>query len=202
MHGWPLEVGDNTTPFNGGIHALGEVLINKYEGRAVRVVPEHFTEDWDLLDVAVWIYVSYDAYRDDLRDGRYHENAISVMKRIMTELRVPGHPQTIRNIEDGTHARIRMNLNKLPPALAASSLRPADDPASVEMPIEPTHLNPAFDLRASGKTLHRGRKYYYDLQENSEQSTQQTISTRGAALYILHRVIEETKYWGGSSFAR
>ncbi len=49
------------------------------------------------------------------------------------------------------------------------------------------------------KPIHRGRKLYYDLQENialpHNQSEEPTISTRGAALFILHRVIEETKYF-------
>ncbi len=192
-NGCPLEVGDGSTKFEGQILEKGVVLIDIYNGRTPRIVPEEFTTDCDLLDLAVWVYVSYDSYRDDLRDGRYHEKAISVMERIMTEIKTPyfKHPQTMGDIRDGKHAEITMNLNNHP--------RGPQGPTSIKMTIEPSHLNPAFDLRATGKTKHWGRKYYYDLQENNEQSPEPTISTRGAALYILHRVIEEVKYWGGTA---
>ncbi len=207
-NGYPLEVGDGKTFFSGrGSRELmeeGVVLIDFYEGRSpnggeVRKVSPQFITDVDLLDLAVWIYTAHDAYRDDLRDGRYHEKSISIMELIMSELKVKGHPQSLSDIKNGNHAKINMKLNKLPAALEATSLRPSSDPNSVKMTIEPSHLNPAFDLRAPGRTLHRGRKYYYDLQENifNEQSKEPTITTRGAALYILHRVIQDTKYWGG-----
>ncbi|MEK6983946.1 MAG: hypothetical protein AABX33_05210 [Nanoarchaeota archaeon] len=215
-NGYPLEVGDGETLFEGKPLEKGKVLIDIYEGRPrseVRTVPSHFIEDCDLLDIAYWVYVSYDAYRDDLRDGRYHKNAITVMERIMTELksidpRKPKslaekynvHPQTKRDIDHGRHAKVRMILNKLSGKTTETSLRPPSDPEYVEMTIRPSHLNPAFDPRAEDKDKHIGRKYYYDLQENilSHQSEKPTITTRGAALYILHRVIEETKYWGGT----
>jgi len=68
------------------------------------------------------------------------------------------------------------------------------------MKVTTTHILPAFDLRAKGKTRHIGKKYYYELQEHifRGQSLEPTIGTRGAAMYILHRVIEESKYWGGT----
>ena len=203
-NGWLLEVGDGTTTYNLGsgrrVFKEGEVLIDIFEGRTPRVVQKEFIEDCDLLDLAIWIYVNYDAYRDDLRDGRYHEKSITVMEHIMTDLNIPDikHPQSKKDIKDSTHAKITMNLNN-----------PPGRPSSIKMPIEPSAFNPAFDLSVykttptTGKTRHVGRKYYYDTQDNLgitvKQSQEPTITTRGAAMYILHRVIDEVKYWGESS---
>lgn len=241
-HGWPLEVGDDTTKFDGRILKKGEVLVDIYINDwinmeiqnkqrqlneeqdpdkrtqlqndiaalrtkihpAIRVVPEEFIVDCDPLDIVTWIYVYYDAYRDDLRDGRYHKGAITILERIMTELGVKGHTQTMKDIENGRHARIRMNLNRLPGG--GNPGRFATDPQSVEMTIVPRDRLPAFDLRAidvtalgkelnKKKTKHLGRIYYYETQNESVQKDAPTITTRGAAMYILHRVIEETKYW-------
>lgn len=194
-NGWPLEVGWEGTLFNGRELRKGEVLIDLFERREPRIVPEKFIVDCDLLDVAVWIYVAWDAYRDDLRDGRYHVKAITAMDRIMTELNTPymRHPQSTRSIKRGKQAEIKMYLNKI----AGMPGRPSTDPAYVDMTLKPSHVSPAFDLRAKGRTIHMGRKYYYDVQgPGITKSTEPTISTRGAALYILHRVIEESKYWG------
>lgn len=198
-NGFPLEVGSGDTKFNGKVVEKGVVLIDLFEGRKdIRRVPEEFIVDCDLLEMAQWIYVAFDSYRDDMRDGRYHKNALTVMERIITELKIPDlkHPQSKRDIKKGRHAEVTMNLNSLP----------GQPKRSIKMGITPSHLNPAFDPRAfavnptTGKTIHRGRKYYYDLQENifREQSEEPTITTRGAAMYILHRVIEEAKYWGGT----
>lgn len=202
-NGWALEVGWEGTIFRNRELRRGEVLIDLFEGREPRLVPQNahkFIVDLDLLDVAVWIYVNWDAYRDDLRDGRYHENAITAMECIMAELNIPDiqHPQTLNDIRESRHARIRMNLNKLP----VMEGRPANDPNHVDMTITPTNISPAFDLNSfrinptTGRTIHMGRKYYYELQENTVHSMQPTMTTRGAALYLLHRVIEESKYWG------
>lgn len=208
-HGWPLEVGDGTTVFEGSTMPLGRVVLDIYDGHSPnggtpRDVPANFTRDCDLLDVTAWMYASWDARRDDLRDGRHHE-CITVMDRIMTELEIKGHPQTMKRIEAGKQAgdseidseKIKMRLNKLPAGSTEQSYRPASDPDFVEITMKPTHINPAFDMRATAKDKHMGRRLYYDVQENVVKSKKPTITSRGAALYILHRVIEETKYWGG-----
>ena len=191
-NGFPLEVGDGKTLFEGEVIDEGVVLLDIFEGRSPRdAVPKEFIVDCDLLETITWIDTNYDAYRDDLRDARYFSKATTVMERIMTELQeeygIPDikHPQTMNDIETGRQAEITMNLN-----------RPGT-PTSVAMKINATHLNPAFDLRAKKAAKHIGRKYYYNLQDDiqREKSTEPTITTRGAAMYILYRVIEETKYW-------
>lgn len=201
-NGWPLEVGDGKTEFNGSVLGEGEVLIDIYEGRTPRVIPHEFIEDCDLLEMAVWLYVAYDAYRDDLRDGRHHPDAIGIMEVIDGQLSLnPAKRMRIWNrLTHGIHTKKRMYLNKLP----GSNLRPALDPAYKDWELGATQLNPAFDWRAKGKAIHLGRKYYYNIQDNVETSkepnkpSEPTMTTRGAALYILHRVIEETKYWGAN----
>ena len=241
-HGWPLEVGDGKTKFEGRILRKGEVLVDTYMNDlinleiqskqrqfneeqdpnkrtqlqndiatlrtkihpTIRVVPEEFIVDCDPLEMVTWIYVYYDAYRDDLRDARYHKGAITILERIMTELAVKGHTQTMEDIENGRHAVIDMKLNRLPGG--GNPGRFANDPQSVQMTIAPRDRLPAFDLRAidvtalgkelnKQKTKHLGRIYYYETQNESVQKDAPTITTRGAAMYILHRVIEETKYW-------
>ena len=133
-----------------------------------------------------------------MKDARYHEKAITIMDRIMTELKIPDikHLQTIKNIKEGEQTKITLDLNNVP-----------SRPQSVEMSLYSTHLNPALDHPERfkkvgidyGKTKHWGKKYYYDIPDMMfrEQSPYPTITTRGAALYILHRVIEKAKYWDG-----
>ena len=200
-NGYSLEVGDGETKFEGKVIPKNAVLIDVFEGRTPRFVPkdaEKFIVNCDLPDIAMWIYVHYDSYRDDLRDARYHEKAITIMDRIMTELKIPDikHLQTIKNIKEGEQTKITLDLNNVP-----------SRPQSVEMSLYSTHLNPALDHPERfkkvgidyGKTKHWGKKYYYDIPDMMfrEQSPYPTITTRGAALYILHRVIEKAKYWDG-----
>lgn len=197
-HGWPLEVGDGITKFEGRILKDGEILLDIYKNRShVRVVPEEFIVECDPLLTFTWMYVYYDAYRDDLRDARYHQDAITVIERIITELGIKGYPQTMDDIKKGKHAIVEIKLNQDPSGV--NKYRPANESKSIKSTIKPTNLLPAFDLRGEKfKTKHRGRMYYYETQNESEQSTEPTITTRGAAMYILHRVIEEVKYWGGT----
>lgn len=217
-NGWPLEVGDGSTVFENGPLQKGIVLLDLYNKNdteylslqgipKIRTVPADFISEWSLIDVAVWIYVSYDAYRDDLRDSRHHDEAISVMELILADIKVkdmefeiPPDLETQPITKKNKHVTTKMELNK---KVDWGKLRYSDDPDNVEVTLKPSQLNPAFDVRAfqmfpkSGVSKHLGRKLYYDVQDNVEKSKEPTISTRGAALYILHRIIERAKYWDG-----
>ena len=174
----------------------GTVLLDVFNGNTRRVVPntDEYTEYCDLLDMSAWIYVQYDAFRDDLRDGRYHDNSLSIMEYLLPRIPVEylqfNHENLGQAISNNTkHTTTTMDLNN-----------PPGRPKSVEWTVGPTHLNPAFDLRRdfkyrSKRDIHVGRKYYYDLQENSKQSKNPSMTTRGAAMWILSRVIERAKYW-------
>lgn len=208
-NGWPLEVAEKdyvyvTQDLKGNIKEenipTGTILLDVFNNKPRRrAVPDNveYTEYCDLLDMSAWVYVNYDAFRDDLRDGRYHNNSLSIMeyllKRVPLEYLKFNHSkldnQKITNTTD--HTTVKMDLNN-----------PPNRPRSVDVTIKPTHINPAFDLRRdfkfrSKRDIHLGRKLYYDLQENmfDEQSKNPTMTTRGAALWILARVIERAKYW-------
>lgn len=215
-NGWPLEVAEAGYKFKApqpdGTYREedidpGTVLLDVfYRRRPYRRVPMEFTEYADLLDMSAWVYVNYDAYRDDLRDGRYHTQSLSVMEYIlkMREIETP--------YLDFEHADLNQSLMKRNPTTGQMEIRtehthstmklnnPPNRPAEVMVELKPSHLNPAFDIRrgpveSSKKDIHLGRKLYYDLQENTENSNNPTMSTRGAALWILARVIEDTKYF-------
>src|SRR3989344_3120233 len=197
-HGWPLEVGDGVTKIEGNVLLMGQVLIDLYKGRpTVRTVPKEFIVDLDPLYVAYAIYYYYDAFRDDVRDGRYHDKAVTVVDRIMTELGTKGS-LTMAQINSGVQSTRKVNLNELPDGTKPHRNLPDVDPKFYTTTIKPVDRLPAFDTRAKYKTKHIGRMYYWEGQNESVQSTEPTITSRGTALYLLHKVIEESKYWGGS----
>ena len=183
-HGWPLEVSDGNVSFNNQILPEGTILIDVYKtGSIGRSVPKEFIMDCNAIDTVNWLISEYDALICDLRDGRYHAKSTTAMDFIMADLKVPdiSHPQSRRKVEAGNQAQITMKLHV---------------GGSVTMPMQPTHLSPAFDFKGRGvKIIHKGRKYYYDTQEFCEQSDDRMVSSRGAALYIVHRVLEKTKYF-------
>ena len=205
-NGWPLEVGDGVTGFEGGVHKKGEILIDKYKGRNPRVllksVYDKFVKDIDPLEKISWIYVHYDSYRDDMRDARYHKDAITVMEQIMAELGV--YPDKMQEkFRKWKHAEPEIKLNVRHYPNPEDYGRFNSDPSTIKRTIRTSNYIPAFDLRAlknkNPKAKHLGHKYYYETQNECEQSDQPTITTRGATMYILHRVIEDTKYWGDSN---
>ena len=224
-NGMPLEIGDGKTGFRNGVLEENKVVIDIFHNWdvthreltgvtdpavTVREVDPRFVTECHPIDIAVYVYAHFDSYRDDMRDARYHEDSMSIMEYLMENLD-PLEPSNVRNYvraPDGTvlspdfsrsrekpHAKVRVQLNKR----GASQFRPNTDPDVVHETIKSTHLNPAFDLKnATSKAIHWGRKYYYDGQDQSVQSKEPTLTTRGAALYILHRVIDQTKYWGNT----
>lgn len=101
---------------------------------------------------------------------------------------------------DLKQTKVQIKLNKL--REGHDQWRLPTDPEYIKSIISPSHLNPAFDIRAKDVwNKHLGRVYYYDVQDDCEVSPLPTITTRGSALFILHRVIEESKYWGGNQGA-
>jgi len=224
-NGWPLEVAEEDyifeVPNEDGTfgHELidpGTVLLDVFNRKKpYRKVPiGEWTDYCDLLDMATWVYVSYDAYRDDLRDGRYHENSLSIMEYIlnMEGITTPYVEFNKNNLdqdivgdkeENGIKKKVVRDTERTTSILRING-PPYPENArehEIEIKMKPTHLNPAFDLRRkspqenSRKDKHLGRKLYYNVQDNVEQSKNPTMTSRGAALYILANVIERVKYW-------
>lgn len=199
-NGWPLEVVDDKVyEWGGRILAPGTVLLDVFNGDAnPRIVPYEFTEDCDLLDMAAWVYVSYDSLRDDLRDGRYHYNSLTVMEYIM---QMKNMKKVLKKGNlDFNHVNTDMpKVNNKGEVIHTNAVMKLNTPGEpeVEVKVKPSHLNPALDLRVKDKDLHLGRKLYYDLQENlfDDMPKTPTLTTRGAALYILATAIEEVKTW-------
>jgi cell division septum initiation protein DivIVA len=181
-NGWPLEVNNS-----------GEVLIDKFLGNGKnRRIPDQksWAVDCDAIDIANWLYSEYDAYISDLRDGRYHEKSVSVFDWIMTDLNVSylSHKNSRGALMGGRQAVVTV---------------PKHVGSSTSEPMKPTHLNPACDLRAKGKIpIHKGRIYYYDSQDYCVQSDEPMISSRGAALYIIHMCIQHIKYIDNRPFSK
>ena len=182
-HGWPLEVSDGKIAFKGSTIPKGAVLLDVFRGDTPRIVPEEFITPCETIDTISWLLSQYDAYICDLRDGRNHPQSITAMDWIMSELSIPDlkHRSGQGSPSKGSQAHVIMSLNPS---------------GQEEMEMRPTHLNPALDFRGKDNlAVHMGRKLYYDSQDNCEPSPDYMISSRGAALYIVHRCIEEAKYF-------
>ncbi len=239
-NGLPLEIGDGSTGFRNGILGKNKIVIDIFHNEdvprenerriqenargtnpplpmlnpvTVREVDPRFVTECHPIDIAVYVYAHYDSYRDDMRDGRYHQHSMSIAEFLMENLDQL-EPENVRDYvqtpngkvfspnfnrrargDETPHAKVRVRLNKR----GAGQFRPGTDPEIVHETIKPSHLNPAFDFKnATDRTIHWGRKYYYEGQDQSVQSKEPTITTRAASLYILHRVIDQTKYWGDS----
>ncbi len=122
----------------------------------------------------------------------------------------PGVPLDIELLKQGIHAKalIRPNIFERNGTIKVKAgLEEYENlQKTLVETISPTHLNPAFDFRAlellhhtqglsTLNTIHMGRKLYYETQDNTTHSDKPTITTRGAALYIVHKVIEEIRQW-------
>lgn len=217
-NGYPLEVAEKgyvfERPNEDGTYTHetieeGTILLDVFNNdRPFRKVPSAWTDYCDTLDMVTWVYCHYDSYRDDLRDGRHHPNSLSITDYLfqMKETEIPylefeknkldqdilDVTKKVVRVTTRTNSIMRFNGPPFPKNI---------DKKEVKINIIPTHLNPAFDLRRgspeanSRKDKHLGKKLYYDIQEGCEKSKNPTMTTRGAALYILANVIERVKFF-------
>ena len=169
-----------------------------------RVVPLQFITELDPLTKSILIDVHYDAYRDDLRDGRHHSKSLTVMEKIMTD--IAGNDKSFGRSKDYKHDQSQQDLVEGKHAVAKiysniESIGPNKIKKPMISKFSPTPFNPAFDMRVLKKhgeefrTIHQGRKLYYQTQSYTDKSDKPTITTRGASMYILHRFIDSVKYW-------
>lgn len=185
--GMPWEVDDN-----------GEIMIGPNKGKPV---PKEFIKQESLIKIAPWVVNEFDSYRDDLRDGRYHPESLTVADYIMANNYSAGGEwkkgdetklKTDKLNRDNDDRKYTMRLH---------------DGRVIEGIRRPDNLNPAFDLRAfepeengvigihkRGKEwIHIGRKYYYaDCEEIAKDEQDDPVATtRGTAMYLIDKFHNE-----------
>jgi hypothetical protein len=194
----------------------GKILIKPAAGgpTQARLVPPHMIRDEDLLRISEWVVNEYDSYRDDLRDGRYHPESLTVTDYIMANHPAAGGEWEIRDEKE-----IRTDKNNRNNDFRKYVMR-LHDGRTIEGIRRADNLNPAFDLRAfepetkgrvgvaikhkvkmwndSSKVeewdwFHTGRKYYYaDCEEiNTEEQDYPVVTTRGISMFLIDKFLSE-----------
>ncbi len=113
---------------------------------------DRFTEFIDPLEMCCYIYNEWDEYRDNFRDGRYQEDSLTVTDYILANSPLMGfeseevdahfyHNDPAKNHE--VAERLESAREKL-----TMDIRKRSSPSAVNAPRVPSHLNPAFDMRA------------------------------------------------------
>lgn len=185
--GMPLEVDDE-----------GRIMIGPNKGKKV---PDKMIKYEKLSKIAPWVVNEFDAYRDDLRDGRYHPESLTVMDYIMANNYSAGGEWKTK--EENKLKTDKLNRNnddrkytmKLHDGRIIEGIRKADN------------INPAFDLGAfepeqngvigipkKGKEwIHIGRGYYYaDFSEVAvEEQGDPAATSRGTVMYLIDKFESE-----------
>jgi hypothetical protein len=208
-NGMPLEVADDGFVFNGIRYEKGTVLLDIYNKNVKgaiysdrpRSVPHDWIEECDLLDHICWLENSWDEYRDDLRDGRYHPGSLTAIDYSMA-----ANPSLWKEWE-GRNEEEMIDGN----AAKKEQYKIKGENIKLTGEREPSNLSPAFDKRALNKykakdsVLHIGKKRYYAYNEhilevakedgwdNKEKIESAHITTRGVSMYIIERVTRDMK---------
>ncbi len=177
-NGWPFEVDHDNT-----------ILLDKWEYRtipevrdkSIRKIDKDYITDMEPLLKAIIMHGEFDAIRDDLRDGRYHKNSLTIYDYILAIMAKHG-PESSRVIkkEDYLKRSERQLLRgEFEPRNEEDLLKEgAEKYASYTMMINnrqkevkgirrPSDLSPAFDRRCiklgtvKSGWWHLGRKRYY-----------------------------------------
>tara|TARA_Y100000310_G_scaffold151291_1_gene150880 strand:- start:15014 stop:17143 length:2130 start_codon:yes stop_codon:yes gene_type:complete len=223
---WMWELGQNPEQMNiikskpGGkqfTQKINEVL----RDRVRKVDPKFANEDnnpyIDILDMALYIFNEIDAYRDDLRDGRFHPNSKSAYDyttaadggfKLAPEYNSKLTHMTIPNVSKMAKAAKKIDetreyQNAIPeeynsslPAeerLVTREFRMQVNENIISGERVPSPTNPAFDLRAikSEKFSHWGRMLYYETAKGINQWSENPfpfMSTRGLAQFLKDRI--------------
>ncbi|MBW2975005.1 hypothetical protein KY366_04780 [Candidatus Woesearchaeota archaeon] len=200
-NGWPLEVADKGyewPPGSGKIWQEGTVLkdIFNLEDKP-RVVPMQLVEPMEVSLASNCIHNEWDAVRDDLRDGRYHADSLTIVDYLMAdgESRFEDlSPERKKEWEGISEKDLKNDENKREKFRRYKMyyLNENRDPDLLEEgKRRPSNLVPAFDKRAIGKPfIHLGRKYYYQ--------------TAGSILELEDKDLDENiikarvEAWGGN----
>ncbi|MBU0628055.1 MAG: hypothetical protein KKC75_02610 [Nanoarchaeota archaeon] len=158
--------------------------------------PPHkqFVYELPLLDIVGWVASEWDSYRDDLRDGRWHPESLTVMEYIMAR------NKALNNEWDKKRVSERSEGILVSPKDREYKMKIEEEEIAYER--KPTEFSPAFDMRGFSdefekgeKWIHIGRRYYYMDSSNIRTDKQKDpmISTRGLSMYIIDRICREGK---------
>jgi len=200
-NGWPFEVWED-----------GRICLDKWEKRKERSVPEEFVKEMDMLLKINIMNNEYDAIRDDIRDGRYHINSLTIYEYILAGM-AKWAPERSKLI--GKEFKNRwMSSKNLTDKDAEFEMKIYDETKPKIGKRRPSDLSPAFDLRAFEKGTakmnnwwHLGRKRYYDtakdiLDQLTDKDLQDedvlkaigpTLTTRGLSMYIIEKVVANVR---------
>ena len=176
--------------------------VKKY---GIRRINKDFIEELDTLDMGMFAYNEWDAYRDDFRDGRYHPHSKTLMdyliaanNGVIPKKLIKIHFDPIKDYK--TFEPIKKDVLPADEQQITQDyeMRIFDTSANqfVHKPGSriPTHLNPAFDRAAltNENVLHWGRMYYYETTDGITRWSENPfphVTTRGLAHYLIDRVI-------------
>lgn len=187
--GYPLMVDyDNT------------VLLDQFARRAnpltappARAVPPDFVQNLDFLEAAHYTANWHDAIRDDTRDGRFHTGgSLTVMDYV--EANNPSvwklwEMREEENIREQREVDVTLTRN-----VAGVGTKGTD----IKYKVVPTDKNPAFDFKAAprkGVWKHGGRKYYYGMPDDVDDSDEPHITSRGVSMYIVEKITRDLTKW-------
>lgn len=182
--GMPWEVDDDN-----------KIMVGPHKGKKV---PEEFIRDIPWHKMAAYIFGQYDAFRDDLRDGRYHPKSMTATDYLMANHESVGWEWEQKE-ETNLQSEDRKYKMKLHSGEEIDGVR------------KPSDINPAFDLdffkpiengvigapkdAEKDKPIHIGRPYYYDDSDGIavEEQDAKIATTRGTAMYLIDKIVSESQ---------
>jgi hypothetical protein len=152
-----------------------------------------------LSDWKEYAEIEWDNFRDDLRDGRYHKNSLTIYDYSPEMLNEIGISE-----EKLDQKKIDVELIKKIKGYSMKVTRDGNKKWDYDGIRTPTNLNPAFDKRALHSNIFAvwkwpGRIYYYtwSVTDNIDSDILPVdhdahISTRGLSMYIIFKVLGGT----------
>jgi len=207
--GMPFEVAGKNYKFDGEDIPEGTVLIDVFEDTGTpRRVDKKFIDDVPLFELAAYVLNEWDEVRDDWRDGRYHQNSLTVTDYLMAAHASLGGEWPKKRDPLGIKDEYRKYKMKL------------GDGRTIEHKRGATDLNPAFDMKSlalkkveggAETFMHFGKKRYYQTVEHIEkkfpgnprksaaynremaEKYDPVVTTRGLSMFIIDQISRRGK---------
>jgi len=200
-HGINPSVDERGMPFE--VDNEGKIMVGLRDGRLKGMqVPAHMIKEESLMKICIWVVNEWDPYRDDIRDGRYHPESLTVTDYLMAN-----HPALGGEWKTKAETTLKTDKNNRNNDDRAYTMR-LHDGSIVKGIRRPSNINPAFDLRAFNPEslgtvgvkkkdwIHIGRKYYYEdcTKIAKEEQDNPIATTRGTAMFLIDKFLSECKY--------